>query len=132
MDDDDDDEELEATVAPVGSRVQLNTGEAGCVRSISPGGSRMCMALDGVDDEIWIDADGGWTLLEPEPSNEADDEPPEKDDSPMLENWRWTSDGAVEGYVYGKSGYRDGELMTTSIVPLAGRFADQLARWPAA
>ena len=44
------------------------------------------------------------------------------DGAPLLQMWRWTSDGAICGYVHGKEGFRDGELMTTSVVPPEGRF----------
>ena len=53
---------------------------------------------------------------------ETDDLPAELAGIPVLEQWQWTGDGAVCGYVYGKDGFRDGELMTTSVVPPDGRF----------
>ena len=42
---------------------------------------------------------------------------------PRLEGWQWRADGSLEGFVYGKPGYREGEPMTTSEVPEAQRFA---------
>ena len=35
-------------------------------------------------------------------------------------------DGTLSGNVYGKDGFRDGEPMTTSIVPPEGRFNDHI------
>ena len=39
-----------------------------------------------------------------------------------LEDWKWTASGALIGAVYGKKGYKDGEVMTTSVVPPCGRY----------
>ena len=40
---------------------------------------------------------------------------------PTLHDWRWEPSGALTGRVYGKCGYRDGTLLTTSVVPPKGR-----------
>ena len=123
-----DDEIIELPVAPVGSRVRLGTGEHASVRAISPGGSRMLVCADG-SEEVWLDASDQWELSDEFAApvatggaSEGADADVDLDSSPILENWRWTADGALCGYVYGKSGYRDGELMTTSVVPAEGRF----------
>jgi hypothetical protein len=39
-----------------------------------------------------------------------------------LEDWKWTASGALIGAVYGRKGYKDGEVMTTSVVPPCGRY----------
>lgn len=43
---------------------------------------------------------------------------PMRDDAemPLLEQWEWTRDGALTGRVFGRKGFRQGELMTTSTV----------------
>ena len=41
---------------------------------------------------------------------------------PILCNWSYTSEAKLTGRVYGKRGYRDGVVMTTSVVPRANRF----------
>ena len=151
MEDDDDDEIIELALAPIGSHVRLENGNQGIVRSLSPGGTRMLVCLDSTQAEEWVHGDDPWTLcdmlLAPDASasaptddasglaakaDDGDDEVLEADDAdaidsaPMIENWRWTPDGALCGNVYGKSGYRDGEQMTTSIVPPEGRFKDHI------
>ena len=45
---------------------------------------------------------------------------------PRLENWRWLPSGALEGQVYDKQGFKDGELMSTSVVPESGRLDVQV------
>ena len=39
---------------------------------------------------------------------------------PLLQQWGWTRDGALSGYVFGREGFRQGELMTTSTIVAAG------------
>ena len=127
---DDDDEIIELALAPVGTRVALDAGEQGVVRSISPDGTRMLVHLDGegADKEVWVGSDDPWTLCneldfpltasqqppEVERGEQDEEEAIDDDEAPMIENWRWTPDGALTGHVYGKAGYRDGEQMTTS------------------
>lgn len=41
---------------------------------------------------------------------------------PVLQDWRWKPSGALTGHMFGKRGYRDGTLLTTSVVPPKGRF----------
>ena len=125
----DDDEVLELETAPIGSCVRLHDGQGGCVRSISPGNSRMLVCLDATGEEVWVSAEDPWTLSEltlhgtggdaaEDASQDATcegDEPTAAADVPIIENWHWTTDGALCGYVYGKAGYRDGELMLSLI-----------------
>ena len=40
---------------------------------------------------------------------------------PTLCNWQWTADGKLTGKVYGKRGFKDGTLITTSVVPRSQR-----------
>ena len=144
----DEDEVLELAIAPIGSTIYIESVGVGNVRSISPGGSRMLVGLGATeeDDEVWVGADDPWTLSDlvapgPAASPEVvdatggdaadittdfgiEDDGPEG--APILENWRWTPDGALCGYVYGKAGYREGEMMTTSVVPPEGRFASHV------
>ena len=47
---------------------------------------------------------------------------------PILEMWWWKPDGSLCGHVHGKKGFRDGELMTTSVVPPDGRFEGHVVR----
>ena len=42
---------------------------------------------------------------------------------PRLEGWQWRADGSLDGFVFGKSGYKDGDSMTTSHVPESQRYA---------
>ena len=129
-DESDDDEVMEVNIAPIGARVKLSQcaaalqGGVGTVRSLSPGCSHMLLALDDDEKEVWVHADDPWEQLDAEAMDTATGEEEEDilEASPIIENWRWTSDGALCGYVYGKEGYRDGELMTTSVVPPEGRF----------
>ena len=46
--------------------------------------------------------------------------------TPRLEGWKFREDGSLDGFVFGKAGYRDGEPMTTSEVPESGRFPDHV------
>ena len=41
---------------------------------------------------------------------------------PVLRGWSWTSDGKLEGRVYGKQGFKDGTSITTSAVDRSQRF----------
>jgi hypothetical protein len=70
-----------------------------------------------VDDEITPEDSAHSTNLSGLTSDELD-----LSGAPVLELWQWTPDGSLCGYVHGKAGFRDGELMTTSIVPPEGRF----------
>ena len=72
------------------------------------------------DDEVLLVAAEGEDADEEEAS--ADGDAPIGKRGPILEMWRWTSDGAITGCVYNKPGFRPGETMTTSIVPPEGRF----------
>lgn len=51
-------------------------------------------------------------------------EPPTCDASlpPLLHQWKWSDNGKLSGKVYGKKGYRDGTLITTSAVQRSQRF----------
>ena len=138
----DDDEVIEMAIAPVGAAVRLaGSGRCGTVGSISPGGTRMRVTF-GDGEEQWLGIDDGWELAElstmgplddasatiDEAGEEAEEAAGSLAEAPVLEMWRWTSNYAICGYVYGKRGYRDGELMTTSIVPPEGRFDDHVVR----
>jgi hypothetical protein len=46
--------------------------------------------------------------------------------SARLENWRWLPTNAVEGQVYDCDRFKDGEWMSTSVVPPSGRFRDHV------
>jgi hypothetical protein len=35
---------------------------------------------------------------------------------PVLQLWHWSYGGTISGHVYGRAGFTDGELMTTSTV----------------
>jgi hypothetical protein len=131
------DEVVELPVAPVGARICIDSKQHGHVRSISPGCTHMMVHLEdasAADEEVSVHADSDWTLAEPGPAAAAEasgsalEECDMEETAPILENWRWTADGALCGYVYGKDGYRDGELMTTSVVPPEGRFEDHVVR----
>ena len=149
-----DDEVLELPLAPIGSYVSVVSDEDGStlvgnVLALSPGGTRMHVALQQNGQELWLGADDTWELSEIAPAavSSRHDGPPavdqadeqnaeeskggEEEDThdPILEMWRWTPDGALCGYVYGKRGFRAGELMTTSVVPPEGRFATHVVRW---
>ncbi|KOO25394.1 hypothetical protein Ctob_007055 [Chrysochromulina tobinii] len=50
-------------------------------------------------------------------------EPPDLHKHPILEQWEYNSDGSIAGRVYGKKGFKEGEQMTTSIVPEKTRYA---------
>ena len=84
---------------------------------ISDNGVLHVKAMAEEDDE---EEDKSSALASNEPPLNVQDAP--NDDWPLLERWRWTPDGAVCGYVHGKEGFRDGELMTTSVVNPEGRF----------
>jgi len=43
------------------------------------------------------------------------------DGEPTLCSWRWEEDGRLTGRVYGKAGFKDGTLISTSAVPLEQR-----------
>ena len=44
-----------------------------------------------------------------------------KDLPPTLCDWHWMADGKLSGHVYGKAGFKDGTLITTSVVPRSQR-----------
>ena len=50
--------------------------------------------------------------------------------TPRLEGWKFREDGSLDGFVFGKAGYRDGEPMTTSEVPGDRRGADHAVTAP--
>ena len=139
VEDESDDEVIDASCLEglEGSRVRIQRdGADGClgtVRSVSPGGSRMLVCFDADACEQWVGADDAWGLDTSDNAAEestfaaaveAADEAAQVDveSAPVIENWKWMSDGALCGYVYGKAGFREGELMTTSTVPPEGRF----------
>ena len=142
-----DDEVLDA-LPPIGSHISLlGGGTHGTVRSLSPHGTRMLLHVtndDGSQAELWLGTDDAWEIMDDGgielpatadvsdaaantgSSNHAQMAAEDGNDplatAPILHMWRWTADGAVSGHVYGKRGFRDGELMTTSVVPPEGRF----------
>ncbi|KOO34516.1 hypothetical protein Ctob_009561, partial [Chrysochromulina tobinii] len=119
-----------------GARVRVERSGSHClgtVRSVSPGGSRMLVCCDADATEVWVGAEDAWDLDVSTPAAEqpaasaatADavaSQAAALERAPILENWKWTADGALCGHVYGKPGFREGELMTTSTVPPEGRF----------
>jgi hypothetical protein len=50
-------------------------------------------------------------------------EPPDLHKHPILEQWEYTSNGSIAGRVYGETGFKEGEQMTTSFVPEKTRYA---------
>lgn len=131
-----DDEVMEACTLEglTGARVSIlssaGPSRPGTVRSVSPNGSRMRVCLDADDSEIWVDADDSWQLDTAAPDAAAPDTEQEAslteadiEAAPTLEGWSWKPNGALCGHVYGKPGFRDGELMTTSTVHPEKRFS---------
>ena len=99
----------------------------GSVRSVSPGGSRMLVCCDEDSEELWVGAGDSWYLDEGADKMGAAGATVMADmdafeSAPILENWKWNADGSLCGHVYGKPGFRAGELMTTSTVPQESRF----------
>ena len=200
----DDDEVEELAIAPVGSHVQVEVDQGGrrngCVRDISPGGTRMLIDFDEGGDSGWVGADTPWELTltgsgaaersaaagaheesapeaeadvdgdarersratqiahgrardavdaeaeaetpedadedavevfeaeeeeeeEEEEEQEEEEEEVDVEGAVVLEEWKWNAGGSLTGYVYGKAGFRNGELITTSYVPPDRRFS---------
>ena len=96
-----------------------NTGNS-CHSLDAPNSDNGVLHVKAMAEEDDEEEDESSALASNEPPLNVQDAP--NDDWPLLDRWRWTPDGAVCGYVHGKEGFRDGELMTTSIVNPEGRF----------
>eukprot|EP00966_Prymnesium_polylepis_P042243 981339-Prymnesium_polylepis.1 len=58
---------------------------------------------------------------EEEEEEQSGEEEEEGGECVVLEQWRWNADGTLSGHVFGKRGFRPGELITTSFVPEGAR-----------
>jgi len=58
----------------------------------------------------------------PEGTASAPTDPPELASAAILQQWEYNNDGSLSGRVYGKKGFREGENMSTSIVPKDNRY----------